>query len=76
MNIETMESLPETLLDRINWDDDESWYALENIRAFFDRRLKLWTVYEVDANDYQISSCEYFNNKGDYIDTVRIWRTK
>jgi len=76
MNIETMESLPETLLDRINWDDDESWYALENIRAFFDRHLKLWTVYEVDADNYQTGSCEYFNNKGDYIDAVRIWRTK
>ena len=41
----------EQILDNIRW-----WY-------FYDRTLRLWTVFIVDENDYQVGEANYYNDK-------------
>jgi hypothetical protein len=73
MRLIDMENMPLDLLDRKNWSAENYWFAVREFRAFWDRYLKLWTVFVVDHNENQIEDCEYFNNRDDYKNVAVKW---
>lgn len=73
MELEAMGRMPTNLLDRKNWIAADYWYKVGDFRAFWDRSLKLWTIMHVDAEDNQIDTVEYFNNKDHYQHVAAKW---
>lgn len=37
-------------------DGDRWWY-------FYDRSIRLWTVFKVDENDYQIDTADHYHDR-------------
>ena len=51
-----------TIIDRRNWNADERWFEQGMARTFWDRYTKMWILFRVDSNRYQVGPAHFFPN--------------
>jgi len=52
-----------SLLDRKNFNQAEHWYTNGIRVVWWDRKIKAWTTYLIDAKKNQRSSTQYYANR-------------
>lgn len=51
------------LLSRKNWNPTQYWYSNGVRIAWWDRKIKAWTSYLIDAQRNQRTAAEYYANR-------------
>lgn len=52
-----------TVIDPRNWEPENFWFRQGNVIAWFDRHIKLWTVFAIDPVTLnQAGPADYFPN--------------
>ena len=55
-------------IDRRNWVAEDSWYRQGNRIAWYDRNIRLWTLYDCEpGTDYQCSETVYYVTVADLL---------
>ncbi len=63
-----MSSRTGSLIDKRNYISEDHWYRIGDRIAWWDRYLKLWTLYYVEpGTPYQRGGTSYYNNADDLI---------
>lgn len=58
-----------TLIDPRNYEAEHHWYRQGNVIGWFDKRLKLWTVFAIDpVTLLQAGPTDYFPNAASLAD--------
>lgn len=55
------------IVDGVEWNGELQIGKAESIEMWWDRSLRLWTLYPVDADGNQIAGATYANNKAEAI---------
>lgn len=51
-----------TLIDPRNWVPSDFWFRQGDVIAWYDRRIKLWTVFAIDRAGNQAGPADYHPN--------------
>lgn len=57
-----------TLIDPRNYEAENYWFRQGNVIAWYDRHIRLWTVFAIDCSGNQIGPADYHPNAASLAD--------